>query len=234
MNHYPHHIGDFLKDTIGLTDQEELAYRRLIEAYYGREHGFTTDEAFRAARAVGDEGKCAAVSYILSTYFSSDESGVWHQKRIEAEIALYRARSALATKAAKVRWDCGRNAPALPPVCQPEPEPEPKKKEPTPTPSAPPALNWFGEFWDAYPQHRRVGRKPCREKWRKRGLEAEASAILDGLRRWKESAEWRKDGGQYVPSPMVFLNQDRWLDTVAAMAAAPGKYNADGTLRVVL
>ena len=52
MNHYPHHIGDFLKDTVGLTDPEELVYRRLLESYYSRERGFSTDEAFRIARKV--------------------------------------------------------------------------------------------------------------------------------------------------------------------------------------
>ena len=89
MNHYPHHIGDYLKDTVGLTDFEDLMYRRLLESYYGREKGFSTDEAFRLARAVGSEEKCGAVAYVLSTYFFSDESGVWHQKRVDEEIALY-------------------------------------------------------------------------------------------------------------------------------------------------
>lgn len=40
----------------------------------------------------------------------------------------------------------------------------------------------------------------------------QAKAALEGLGRWLYSAEWQRDGGQYIPSPAKFLAQKRWKD----------------------
>ena len=41
MNFYPFHIGDYLSHTSHLTDEEDLAYRRMIDLYYQTEEPFT-------------------------------------------------------------------------------------------------------------------------------------------------------------------------------------------------
>lgn len=69
----------------------------------------------------------------------------------------------------------------------------------------------FRRFWDAYPPGpRKVNRRGCLKTWTARSLEAHTEAIVAGLERWKTSRQWRENGGQFVPQPATWLNQDRW------------------------
>lgn len=90
MNHYPHHIGDFLRKTVGLSWIEECAYRRLLDRYYSNEGPLPKDmpECFRAAGASTKEQK-KAVEYVLGRYFVLQADG-WHNARADDEIAAYR------------------------------------------------------------------------------------------------------------------------------------------------
>jgi hypothetical protein len=69
----------------------------------------------------------------------------------------------------------------------------------------------FGMFWEAYP--RKAG-KPASEKAfakvRPSGLVFDA--ILKAIEAQKRSAQWTKDGGQFIPYPATWLNQRRWED----------------------
>lgn len=122
MNHYPHHLGDYAKDTMGLSLLEHGAYRLLIDAYYATERPIPPglDAACRMVRAASKPER-AAVDFVLKTYFHGDAHG-WHHKRIDSEIAAYRAKSEKASKNAAARWDkpSGRNANASPPAEQTE------------------------------------------------------------------------------------------------------------------
>lgn len=108
MFSYPFHAGDYLKDTAHLTDDEDLAYRRMIDLYYDRE-GPLPDDVNLIARRV----RCPVntVNSILAEFFEKREDG-WHQPRCDREIAAYHAKLTGARKAAAVRW---KNADALPP-----------------------------------------------------------------------------------------------------------------------
>ena len=37
--------------------------------------------------------------------------------------------------------------------------------------------------------------------------------ILKGLNNYKETEQWQKDNGKYIPNPATFLNQRRWEDS---------------------
>lgn len=69
----------------------------------------------------------------------------------------------------------------------------------------------FDEFWAAYPK--KAGKKDARRVWEKlcpnRDL---AKEITKGLLQWRQSAQWCKDGGRYIPYPATFLNGERWKD----------------------
>jgi hypothetical protein len=69
----------------------------------------------------------------------------------------------------------------------------------------------FDAFWQAYP--RKVGKDAALKAWRKRRPDR---ALLDAMLRaldWqRNSPQWRKDDGQYVPYPSTWLNQGRWQD----------------------
>jgi hypothetical protein len=76
---------------------------------------------------------------------------------------------------------------------------------------------WFEEvFWKAYP--RKTAKKKAKEAAKKAWAAADADAIMAGLERSKESDQWRRDGGRFVPHAATWLNQERWTDE-----AEPGK-----------
>jgi hypothetical protein len=69
----------------------------------------------------------------------------------------------------------------------------------------------FEEFWSAWPQHdRKQDKVKCRRRWEAANLDALADAILAALERFKQSRDWLKDRGQYIPAPIVWLNNNRW------------------------
>jgi len=43
MHYYQHHIGDFIKATARLSDEQSMAYLRLIWMYYDRERPLPDD-----------------------------------------------------------------------------------------------------------------------------------------------------------------------------------------------
>lgn len=82
----------------------------------------------------------------------------------------------------------------------------------------------FAEFWRSWPRHiRKANRKKCEHAWRSNGLDAKADEILSSLSRWKRSDQWSRDGGQYIPAPLVWLNQERWeVEDIPEASAADG------------
>lgn len=102
MNHYPHHIGDYAKDTMGLSQGEHGAYRLLMDASYATETGIPADEVYAIARAhAAAERK--NTDRVLAKFFRLRD-GRWYQKRIEEEIAAYREKSEKASQSAQTRW----------------------------------------------------------------------------------------------------------------------------------
>lgn len=93
----------------------------------------------------------------------------------------------------------------------------------------------FVDFWNAWPQHpRKAGRPQCERKWQSLDCEALADQILVALEAQKRSEGWRKDGGAFIPAPMVWLNQRRWeAPTEAEIAANSGPDDAERTRQML-
>lgn len=94
MNHYPRHIGDWLRDTAHLSEVEECIYSRCIDQYYSREKPLPLDTAqcARLVRAI-TAGARKAMETILPEFFTKQEDG-WHQKRCDEEIAKFHDKDA--------------------------------------------------------------------------------------------------------------------------------------------
>ena len=74
----------------------------------------------------------------------------------------------------------------------------------------------FDHFWIAYP--RKVGKGAARKAWGKIRQPATTLALIMIALKWQTvSEQWTKEGGQYVPMPATYLNQERWDDD-------PGSY----------
>ena len=69
----------------------------------------------------------------------------------------------------------------------------------------------FDAFWEEYPK--KVAKQDALKAWEKISAEL-TPQIMDGLRRWKNSDEWSRDDGRYIPHPATWLNGRRWEDEV--------------------
>lgn len=70
----------------------------------------------------------------------------------------------------------------------------------------------FDTFWREYP--RKTGKGDARKKFAKALTKTSFQNIMDALARVKETDQWRKDGGAFIPYPATWLNQERWDDEV--------------------
>jgi len=71
----------------------------------------------------------------------------------------------------------------------------------------------FDQFWKEYPK--KVGKVVAQRSFNKLKVsDSLLKEILNGLRAYKETEQWQKDRGQYIPNPATFLNQRRWEDSL--------------------
>jgi len=85
MHYYPHHIGDYKSATAHLTNEEDLAYRRLLEMYYDTEAFIPLETQWVARRLrVG----CEPLESVLKDFFVRTEEG-WKHARCDLVIREY-------------------------------------------------------------------------------------------------------------------------------------------------
>jgi len=67
----------------------------------------------------------------------------------------------------------------------------------------------FEEFWESYPNVRKVNKKTCMERWASKGIDSIADEVIGYVNKMKDTQSW-KDG--FSPAPLTLLNQERWND----------------------
>lgn len=71
--------------------------------------------------------------------------------------------------------------------------------------------SYFDRFWDAYP--RKVAKKVAQQAWLKLKIKEDLFVeIMNAIEKQKKSKQWKKDGGEFIPHPSTWLNQERWTD----------------------
>lgn len=71
----------------------------------------------------------------------------------------------------------------------------------------------FAAFWAAYPK--KAGKADALKAWNKLAPDVVLQEQMGkALEVQKQSQQWRKDGGQYIPMPSTWLNGKRWEDEV--------------------
>lgn len=69
----------------------------------------------------------------------------------------------------------------------------------------------FEKFWQAFPS--KVGIAAARKAFEKhKPTDAILAQMLSAIEAQKQSPKWLKDGGQFIPNPATWLNQERWKD----------------------
>lgn len=216
LNYYAFHIGDYASHTRHLSLMEDLAYRRLLDLYYTTEralNGSSTD----VARRIGMIVELASVEYVLSEFFDALEDGSgFKNKRCDEEIEKFNAKKLQASQAGKVSAERRLNgrSTGVQPTNPNNQEPN-KTKNLTPSRASRSGLNGaFQKFWDSYPRKKSKG--DAEKAWIKiKPDEQLHDRILDALERAKTSADWQKDGGQFIPYPASWLNAKGWEDEIS-------------------
>jgi len=78
----------------------------------------------------------------------------------------------------------------------------------------------FDTFWSAYPK--KVGRGTAEAAWANAEI-PELEVILKALHKAKQSPDWIKEKGAFIPHPSTWLNQRRWEDSGMDFAALSSK-----------
>jgi len=99
MHYYQHHIGDFIKDTSFLTNEEVGIYMKMIWIYYDTEEPLP-DSLFELSMKANARDKEVIIEGLLHLFFTKSNDG-WHHKRCDKEIQNYRQQLESASKAGK-------------------------------------------------------------------------------------------------------------------------------------
>jgi len=123
MHYYQFNIGDYAKATRHLSNNEDLAYRRLIELYYDTEKPLIKDVK-KLSRLINMRENVEDIKSVLDDFFIESKDG-YTQNRIEREIVNYHSKADKARANGKLG---GR--PKKPNAKLKKPNPEPKITQP--------------------------------------------------------------------------------------------------------
>lgn len=97
---------------------------------------------------------------------------------------------------------------------------EKRREEVKPSSQAKPD-DGFALFWKTYP--RKVGKGAAQKAWKKIKPDPDVQQDMLIALGWQRTCDqWTKDGGQFIPHPTTWLNEQRWLDDMP-QGAAPAK-----------
>jgi uncharacterized protein YdaU (DUF1376 family) len=99
MHYYQFNIGDYVSHTRHLSPIEDIAYRRLLDAYYLSERPLNSGIAV-VARHIGLKDHESEVHEVLQEFFKLTEDG-WINTRADKEIAHFKGKIEQASRAGK-------------------------------------------------------------------------------------------------------------------------------------
>ena len=216
MNFYPFHIGDYLSHTSHLTDEEDLAYRRMIDLYYQTEEPFT--DTAKLARKV--RSSFEIVGNLLHEFFVYEDNA-WHNKRADAEIAKYQAMKDGGRKGAALRWHKGSDSP---PITLPNHSPMQTKNQEPRTIKKHISPIGFDLFWNSY--NKKVGKPNSIKQWLKIKPDEELVKIIVSKALADSAA---KPDNKFRKDPERWLKGQHWLDEVVIAQAPENKELPLGT-----
>jgi len=99
MHYFQFNIGDYVSHTRHLSPIEDIAYRRLLDAYYLSERPLNSYITV-VARQIGMREYEEEVSLVLNEFFELTDDG-WINARADKEIAHFKGKIEQASKAGK-------------------------------------------------------------------------------------------------------------------------------------
>ena len=81
----------------------------------------------------------------------------------------------------------------------------------------------FASFWETWPTNdRKQAKGKCLDAWKKASAERDAALVIAHVSSMKNSREWTKNSGEFIPAPLVYLNQRRWEGAEVSQLPAGG------------
>ena len=68
----------------------------------------------------------------------------------------------------------------------------------------------FEAFWNLYPSKK--GKLAASKSFTRAKAQCSVEKIMDAVTAQKQSDQWTRDNGKYIPNPATWLNQGRWDD----------------------
>jgi uncharacterized protein YdaU (DUF1376 family) len=206
MHYYQFNIGDYASHTRHLNLLEDLAYRRLLDAYYLQERPLSSGLT-SVARQINMRDHEVEVKAVLEEFFELTDEG-WVSRRADREIEHFRAKREQASRAGKASAERRSNVRST--DVQPTNNHKPITNNQIKDISSADAD--FEKFWQVWPSSpRKVAKAKCLEIWKRRKLSAVAEQIVSHVTALKATEQWLKG---YEPAPATYLNQTRWEDGI--------------------
>lgn len=217
MHFYQKNIGDFNNATRHLTRVERSLFSDAIELYYDTEKPLTTDinKLNRLLLAHSQEEKDALL-VVLNEFFTLTDEGYFN-KRCNEEILKYQAYMESKSKAGKASAEQRANKKAT--GVQQVFNTTSTKQEPITINQEPLTIiknktrtsaldDGFDEFYNAYPKKK--NKTDAEKAWKK--IKPPIDDVLKALAWQRESKEWQKESGKFIPYPASYLNAGGWMD----------------------
>jgi len=195
MRYYKHNIGDFFADTYYLSNERLAVYTKLVWEYYLQEKPITVDDYEEKAYELKTDEP--TLTYVLNKYFYLDEdidNEIWRHRRIDNELMKMNSANQQRSDTMKNHHQSNGNKDTK--------------------------INGFDKFWEAYPN------KKDKQKAIKAWLKHQPNIVdvLKAIVIQKNSEQWKKNNGQYIPLPTTWLNGARWEDEVNTTKSTNSTY----------
>jgi uncharacterized protein YdaU (DUF1376 family) len=199
MHYYQFHIGDYRAATAHLTNDEDLAYRRLLDMYYDTETPIPLDIDWVSRRLrLGQD----VIENVLNDMFKLSVDGYIHT-RCDSEIQKYHSKADSARKANQIRWGSEKVLKSdADQILTNNHKPITNNQE---------YIDRFDIFWKQYP--RKVAKPNALKAWLKiKPDDVVLKKMLDAINHQQLPSKEI----QFVPHPASWLNANRWEDEITA------------------
>jgi len=176
MHYYQFNIGDYVSHTRHLSPIEDIAYRRLLDAYYLSERPLNSGVAV-VARQIGLRDYEQEVAIVLDEFFKLTEDG-WISSRADKEIAHFHSKIEQASKAGKASAERRINARSTDVQPTNNHKPITNNHKPKNTNTVAPPDGVTDSVWQDFKTLRKVKKAPI------------TNAALDGIQREATKAGW--------------------------------------------
>jgi uncharacterized protein YdaU (DUF1376 family) len=208
MHYYSFHVSDYIHDTAHLSNDEDLAYRRLLDLYYTQEKPIP-NRTHEVARRIRMGKNIDAVQTVLEEFFMfSLEHDFWFHKRCDETIAAYQAKAERNRAVGKLGGRPKSNPQETQTVSKHNPNQEPITnnhkpiKERATSVACPPDVN--EQVWQDW-LHLRKSKKASVTETVVKGARAEAARLGWGLESFL--VEWCTRGSQGLKAEWITEKQ---------------------------